>query len=263
MDKKTETLADYLTDHYLANKSHRLADALMRYGRVAGNQVLLGQGDAVAGGSNILAQALAGTDTPAADAYAQGQKQFKQQVHDTHYEHPYASFAAEMLGNVLPVDLAGGIFKYLATPLVRKAGQWYGTRQLAKALQKGIFNKPIVAGIMTPQRFQQMNALRQMKGMQPLPKEQIIWTPKGQKHLWERRVRNNGRSPQEVAQWQQEAFFGKSSLPFGDTKYPGVSELRAPSGDNLVIRGFLTGKEGQTIGTSVYKQAARRLKKRD
>lgn len=240
-----------------------MIDHLIKYGRPfwAG----IGEDNAanVAGATQALVDRLFGPKQDAQTSFEQGRRDFKRGLHATRYESPYGATTAETLGTAAFGWLGGLGARGGARTLMeifRRYGSAAGARALSEALERGTFERNIPTGRMSRQRMDALNRIRNEQGFEPFQENTVMWAPGGQKHLFIRRILGDGRSPQEVANWQREAFFGRNSKPYPNPKYPGISELRAPSGGKI-IRGFLTkDKNGRTIGTSVFIERGKRYR---
>ena len=241
-----------------------LAERLMKYGRPF--WAAIGEGNAadVAGAANVAASYLFGPDNVSAEeAFYQGRRDYKRDLHDARWESPFAAFAAEALGTAAFGALgARGAVKGGGTliDIFNRFGSAAGARALRQALERGYFPKDITAGRMSRQRLQEINQIRRGQGFEELTDRRVIWPRAAQRHIYERRVLGNRVSPRKVSEWQRQVFFRPESRAYPTKNYPGVTEMRAPSGKK-VIRGFLTKDEnGRTIGTSVYREKGKKYR---
>ncbi|WP_103035311.1 hypothetical protein [Castellaniella caeni] len=88
---------------------------------------------------------------------------------------------AGMLGDTQPglSDAAVGLLPFIAGPV--RPGAVNELRGLLEALQRGERAKPVDVGVLTPQQFQQLNAMRQANGQPELATPNLIY--KGRHHL--------------------------------------------------------------------------------
>lgn len=218
------------------------------------------QGDKLAGLSNGLASLAAG-NTDFENNFYHGQREYAQELEQERAAHPISSILAEMAGEALSGAGAGKLLQRgygVVKALQNQAQIRRGAKQLERALRTQEFTEePIFAGRINQERIDAINDRLRQQGGKELESNKLFWPRKGQKHLYEGRIKHDGSSPNDVAQWQKDVFFGKRSEPFlNKEKYPNEGALKTPY-EKGQIEGYLANEEGKTVGRTVIKKRKR------
>ena len=238
-----------------------LAQALIKYGRPFWSAIGDDNAASVAGSTQMLSDYLFGPEaTDAQRSFEAGRRAFKQGLRKVRFENPYGAFAAEMAGNMALWGIGDYGTRKAFGKMAGAFNRWdaaRGERALRKALERGFFPMDITTGRLSRQRMQEINQMRRSQGFEELTDRRVVWPTHVQRHVWQKRILGDRVSPAKVANWQREVFFGPNSRVYPNPKYPGITQLRAPSAEK-VLRGFLTKetKTGRTKATSILRSRA-------
>lgn len=226
------------------------------------NGVTLGFGPEAAGVSNVLAH-IAANNTQAARDYAQGKREYKEQLEQARGEYPGVSFILEMGGGLL----SGGVIAKLISKGLGVASalknSWQinrGAKKLENVLRTQQFTEePIKAGKLPAGRREAINEILRKQGGTELADDTVLWDKTGQNHLFHRRIKHDKADPADVAQWQKELFFGKDSKPYINSRIRSNTGPLQTVHKQGYIRGFLENDgKGKTMGRSVFLRKKKR-----